>query len=236
MGADTPAEHLLRRLDADVARAVRERDRLVVAFSGGLASLVLVALVRKRCDVACEVLGLPGSADVEAAAVAEKFLDYPVRVIRPTPAQVLRVACSLATRETGLSTSEVLSVLPLVLLEVRHPDLRIVSGFGLTWDSPRVRSFLPSRSAVFPGLRPREAAPPPRVRLLGVADLLGLPETFSRASRRRPAEGSGVGPALRAAAHAERISLDRLLRVRTPLRENHERRATRVVSKSSAVD
>jgi hypothetical protein len=236
MGAETPAERLLRGLDADVARAVRGRDGVVLAFSGGLASLVLAALIRKRCDLRCEVIGLSRSADVEAAAVAEKFLDYPVRVVRPTAAQVLRAARSLASGVPAFPGSEALSLVPVVLVESRHPNGPVLSGFGLTWESPRVRSFLASRSVLFPGLRPRGAAPPPRARLLGVADLLGIPESFSRAARRRPSEGSAIGPALRAAAHAEHASLDRFLRTSAPVRDNHERRATRVIPKSSAVD
>ncbi len=236
MAADTPPGQLLRRLDAEVARAVRGQDRIVVAFSGGLASLVLAALVRKYCDMACEVVGLAGSADAEAAAVAEKFLDYRVRVIQPRPAQALRAARSLVVKHSSLSSAEALSLVPLALVMARHPGDRVLSGYGVTWESPRLRSWLPSASAVFPGLCSRAAAPPPRPRLLGVADLLGLPGSFSRAARRRPAEGSAVGPALRAMAHADGVSLDRLLHLRDSVRDNQKRKATRVVTKSSAVD
>ena len=236
MAADTPARRLLRRLDVDTARAVRARDPAVVAFSGGLASLVLVALIRKRCEMACEVVGLPGSSDVEAARVAEKFLDYRVRVVHPTPTQVLRTARGLVARGNGFSASEALSLVPLALVEARHPRQRVVSGFGLTWESPRVRSCLRRETARFPGLRAGGSLPPSRASLLGVADLLGLPESFSRAARRSPAEGSGVGPVVRAAAHADHMSLHRFLAIRASPRDNQKRRATRVIPKSSAVD
>lgn len=236
MAADTPAARLLRGLDADVTRTVRGQDHVVIAFSGGLASLLVAALIRKRGDIACEVVGLPRSADVEAAVVAEKFLDYPVEVVRPTPAQALRIARILAARDEGLSSSEVLSLVPLAIVEARHPRERVVSGFGLTWESLCVRSHLTFRAAAFPGLRARAPAPPPRARLLGVADLLGVPAAFSRAARRRPAEGSGIGPAVRAAAHAEHVSVDRLLRHRAPLRDYQKRRPTRVIRKSLHVD
>ncbi len=236
MAAHTPAGRLLRRLDADTSRAVLGQGRVVVAFSGGLASLVLAALIRKRCDMECEVVGLSGSSDVEAAAVAEMFLDYPVRVIRPSAAHVLRTARWIATRGGGLSAPEALSLVPLALVEARHPRQRVVSGFGLTWESPRVRSCLRAESARFPGLRTQAPASASRASLLGVADLLGLPDSFSRAARRSPAEGSAVGPAVRAAAHAEHVSLHRFLARAAPPYDNQKRRATRVISKSSAVD
>jgi len=221
MAAESPAGRLLRRLDADVTRSLDGRQRVVLAFSGGLGSLILAALVRKRCDLVCEVVGLPGSADAQAASVAETFLDYPIHTLRPTPANALRTVRAILAQNVAMSTSEALSLAPLLLVEAHHPRDRILSGFGLTWGSARVRSFLASRSAVVPGLRIRATAPPPRARLLNVADLLGLPDTFSRAARRSPAEGSGVGPAIRALAHAESVSLARFLRPRLPFHENH---------------
>jgi len=227
MGADTPAERLLRRLDCDVQRAVAGQDRMVLAFSGGLASLILAALVRKRCDVVCEVVGLRGSADAESAGVAEKFLDYAVRTVRPSPTWVLRSARAIAATDAALSAAEVLSLVPLVHVEARHPRERVLSGFGLTWESPRTRSFLRSRSALLPGIQARTVVP--RTRLLGVADLLGLPESFSREARRSPAEGSGIGPAIRALAHAEHASVARLLAVHVPRRDYHGRAAARVI-------
>ena len=236
MGADTPTEGLLRRVDSDIRRAVAGQERAIIAFSGGLASLILAALVRKRCDVTCEVVGLPGSADAESAVVAEKFLDYPVRIVRPAPMNVLRAARAIVSADARLSPPAALSLVPLALVEARHPRERILSGFGLTWDSSPVRSFLRSRSTILPGLQARTAAPPSRFRLLRVADLLGLPESFFRAARRTPAEGSGIGPSIRAMAHAEHASVARLLASGIPLHDYHGRAATRVIPKSSPVD
>jgi hypothetical protein len=221
MGAAPRPAPLLRRLDSDVARAVDGQARVVLAFSGGLASLVLAALIRKRCDLVCEVVGLRGSADVQAAVVAEKFLDYPVRVLHPTPAQVLRTVRAIMSDDVRLSSAEALSLVPLALVEGRHPKRRVLSGFGLTWESARVRSFLASEPALFPGLRARAASPPTRGRLRSIADLVGLPTSFSRAARRSPAEGSAVGPAIRALAHAEHQSVERFLRLRSSLRDYH---------------
>lgn len=235
MGSGTPAQALLRRLDRELARTVPPRGPVVIAYSGGLASLLLAALIRKRAEIHCEVLGLPGSADAQAAVVAETYLDYPVHVVRATPAQVLRSAQRLVAQD-AMPPESAVSLVPLALIEARHPRTRVVSGFGLTWDSPPVRAFLDSDRSLSPGLRARGVAPPPRSQLLAIADLLGLPEAFSRAARRRPAEGSAVGPLLRAAAHAQHTSLDRLLRGLGPPRDNQQRRATRVVPKSLPVD
>ncbi len=236
MDAGSSGERLLHRIDAEVAQVARKTRGPVLAYSGGLASLILAALLRKRVDLDCEAVGLRGSSDVEAARVAEKFLDYPVRLVRPSAAAALRAARSIALRDPALTAADVVALVPLVLLEGRHPHARVVGGFGLTWESAGVRAFLAEEPAILPGFRPRAPAAPPRARLLEVADLLGLPESFSRAARRRPAEGSAVGPSIRSAAHAEHVSLERLLRPRSSVRDYQERKATRVIPKSSPVD
>lgn len=212
MGAERAANVLLRRLEADVARAAADRPRLVLAFSGGLASLLLAACARKRCDLLCEVVGFPGSADAEAAVVAQSFLDYPVRVLRPRPTEALHVARALLSSDARLSVAEAVSLVPFALVEARHRGSRVLSGFGMTGDSAAIRRVLLARSTLHPGLRPRGNSVPSRAALLGAADLLGIPEPFSRGARRSPSEGSGVGPALRALSHAERTTVSRLLR------------------------
>lgn len=223
MGAERAARALVRRLEFDVARATSGERHVVLAFSGGLASVLLAATARKRCDVRCEVLGFPGSADLEAATVAQTFLDYPVHRVRPTPREALRMACSVLSSDRRLTVAEAVSLVPLALVEARHRDETVLSGFGMTWSSVRVRRALVARPSRHPGLDRRGPSAPSRVSLLGIADLLGIPESFSRAARRSPAEGSGVGPSLRALAHEEKTTVARLVERLSRDSDYHER-------------
>ncbi len=210
MPRDGAASRAVVRLDSHVARVVGGRNAVVLAFSGGLASLVLAALVRKRCDLECVVVGMPRSADAEAAAVAQKFLDYPVRVVEPTGPAVLRAARSLRRSAPALSVAEVLSLLPSALVREDRSKNPVLTGMGLKARGAPLRSFLEGWSAQSPGLGMRLDRSS-RVALRALADEVGLPESFTQAAPRRPLEGSGIGPVLREMARAQGGSLARLV-------------------------
>ena len=220
MRGDGRAARALSRLDAEVARAIQGRPRMVLAFSGGLASLVLAALARKRCDVTSVVVGFRGSADVQAALVAQSFLDYPVTVVRPTEAQVWKAAQGIRASSPYLPVLEVLDLLPLALVERSRSDQRVVSGFGLTARTATLRRALKVRTVSTPGFG-LPAARSPRASLARLAAAAGLPESFILAAPRSPREGSGIGPILRARAHARHVSLARLLASPVAPRDNH---------------
>ena len=210
MRGNEAAARALSRLDADVARAVSGRSPVVLAFSGGLGSLLIAALARKRCDLHCVVVGTRGSADVEAARVAQKFLDYPVTVLRPPLRQALDLARQICASQPRVAPSEALSLLPLALVEARHPHALVLSGAGLTARTLTMVRALGDRASFAPGLRlrlPRSR----RLPLVRMAEAAGLPESFVRAAPRTPLEGSGVGPILRAMAHRRHMSLPRLV-------------------------
>lgn len=223
------------RLDREVTRMIGTHDPVILAFSGGLGSLLVGALARKRCDLHCIVVGGRGAADVEAAMVARKFLDYPVGVLSPKPRDVLQMVREIRTAEPDLSLSEAVSLVPLALVEREHPAARVLSGFGLTARSPVLRRALGHRDALSPGLRMRFSRSA-RVPLFRMAEAVGLPESFVRAAPRSPSEGSGIGPALRAFAHSKKISLGRLFAADGLASDNHEPRPRRLVPKSSDVD
>lgn len=235
MPAALAATEAVARLDREVARMLGTRDRAVLAFSGGLGSLLIAALARKRCDLLCVVVGFRGAADVQAAVVAQKFLDYSVAVLSPAPRGALQVAREIRAAEPGLSPFEAASLVPLALVEQGHPSARVLSGFGLTVRTPALRRALGHRGALSPGLRMRFSRST-RVPLFRMAEAVGLPESFVRAAPRTPPEGSGVGPALRALAHSREISLGRLLGASGQVSDNQEPRAKRLVFKSSDVD
>lgn len=209
MAAGGPAGRLLARVDADLARAFRDRDAAVLAFSGGLASLIVAALARKHGDLRCAVVGTPNAADAIAALVARDFLDYPVDLLPPSVPEVLRATRAIGSSNPRLTVAEALSIVPLALVEARCADRLVLSGFGLAPRSPAVGRHLLGMAVLSPGLR--RTAAPPRSLLLRAARELALPDGFALASRRIPAEGSGIGPALRAAGHARHVSVGRLV-------------------------
>ena len=210
MPAEGPAARLLARLEADVARSSRDQDAAVLAFSGGLASLVLAALARKRVELQCVVVGTRNAADVAAALVARDFLDHRVEVLMPTVSEVLDLARTIRSSDPRLAAPDLLSLIPLALVAARSPDRPVFSGFGLCPRSPAVRRHLLATSVRSPGLGRRTPALP-RSLLVRVARELALPDGFTGASRRIPLEGSGIGPALREAGHARHASVGRLL-------------------------
>jgi hypothetical protein len=235
MAADRPATRALVRLDADVARSIARRDRIVLSFSGGLGSLLVAAVARKRCDLRCVVVGLRGAADVEAATVAQKFLDYPVAVLRPTAERAWTVARTIRSLHPRLPLAEVLAMVPLALVEERHPHDPVLTGFGLTARTPSMRRALGSEIAWSPGLHLRISRSS-RVPLLRMAVDAGLPESFSRAAPRSPLEGSGLGPVLRALARSRKVSFERLLSLDARPDQSLRRPADRPDPKTPDVD
>lgn len=211
MGTERPVRQLLARLDSDLSRALAGRDHVVLAFSGGLGSLILAASARKHGDVHCVVVGMPRAADVDAALLAKDFLDYPVEVVSPDPEGILRVARSIHAAAPRLAPADVLSLVPLALVRERHADEPVLSGFGLVPRSAALHRHLVAANQRPPALRAGSASSPSRAVALRVAGELGLPAAFSHAARRTAAEGSGIGPVLRALGHARHASAARLL-------------------------
>lgn len=236
MGTEGPARRILARIDADVSRASSRRGRVVLAFSGGLASLVLAAVARKHGDMRCVVVGTRHASDVEAALVARFHLDYPVDVMRPGRARILDAARTVHAAHPRLAPADVLSIVPLVLVEERYPEARVLSGFGLSPRSAALQRYLAAALPRPPGLTRSAARPPPRRLVLRIAEDLGLPDPFALAARRTPAEGSGIGPALRALGHARHSSVARLLDADVPPRDYHGRPPSASVTKSSSFD
>ena len=235
MARDGPASRAVSRLDAAVARAVAGEEEPILAFSGGLGSLVVAALARKRCDLRFVVVGLRGSADVQAATVAHDFLDYRVSVLRPTRLEALCAARAIAAADPRLPLADVLALVPLVLVEAHHPSCAVLSGFGLTARDVPLRRALATRRRSCPGLGLSIAASP-RTPLLRIAEAIGLPESFILAAPRTPIEGSGIGPLLRAMAHAHKASLGRLISDDKLVSDYHKRPARPDVFKSLHLD
>ncbi len=203
-------DRVLARLDRELAAQFETRRRVVLAFSAGLASLVLAALARKHGELRCLVVGTRGAADLGAALVARDFLDYRLEVVTPSPASVLRTATGLRAAAPKLALAEILDLVPLALVEDRCPDAIVLSAFGLVRASPALRRHLAGRSSRAPALL-RAGEGPSRPAVLRMGRSIGLPDAFIGMGHRRPAEGSGIGPALRALGHGHHRSVAALV-------------------------
>lgn len=204
-------ERLLARLDAQVRSVLEPRHPTVVAFSAGLASLLLAAVARKHGDLRCVVVGTRRAADVGAAMVARDFLDYRLDVVTPTPASILETATKLRAEAPTLTLAEVLDLVPLAFVEAHRPEATVLSGFGLGPASTSLRRHTAGRPSRSPTLRQAEGGPS-RHLVVRLAREMGLPDAFIQMSHRRAAEGSGVGPTLRTLGHAHHRSVDALVR------------------------
>lgn len=197
MPAEGRARRVLQGIEA-VADAEAERGGpRLLAYSGGLACTLLAAVVRKRGEVRYFVAGVEGAADLEAAEVAETFLDYRMERIALSPDRARETAHALRLRYPRLRPLEAMDLVPIREVASRA-GAGVLAGFAQGPDSPTFSRALRDASVAMP-LRNRTAGLRgiSRADLAACARLLGLPPAFSEAPRRRPADGSGVREALR---------------------------------------
>ncbi|TLZ98257.1 MAG: hypothetical protein E6J97_07410 [Methanobacteriota archaeon] len=81
MASSRHVDAFVRRLEDEIAREVHGRNRVALAYSGGLASTLIAMIARKRCVLDCIVAGVDGSPDILAAKAAKAHLDYRVEYV-----------------------------------------------------------------------------------------------------------------------------------------------------------
>src|SRR5437879_12810218 len=81
MPEGTRVDAFVGRLEDRIAREVDGNDRVALAYSGGLSSMTIAMIARKRCHLTCFVAGREGAPDVEAAKVAKTYFDLRVEHI-----------------------------------------------------------------------------------------------------------------------------------------------------------
>jgi len=187
---------VLRRLEAAIADAVGGRERVRIAFSGGLASTVIAALVRKRAEMVCIVAGTKASPDVRAAEILKDFLDYRTEVVVLGRRDVERLLEDLRTRGRGLSSAECGSLVPLWAAR-SGADRHLVAGFGSQRMRPETRKVLADGGTVLPLVAATRGSPLDRSGLRAIAKLLGVPPGLVGVPRRPPARGAGIVEFLR---------------------------------------
>lgn len=203
---------LLRRLEAATTEITTGEERVGLAFSGGLKSLVLGSLLRKRTHVVAVVAGFRGCPDITSAGLAKQFLDFDLRIVILTRRNVLATAREIAAKEPALPLATVLDLIPIHHALARFPRGRIVFGLTPGRVEAAVRKALASPWMVLPLAGPSLRMEWGRAELASAGRLLGLPEAFLRQRARRPAVGSGVEPALRRLVQERRTTSQALLR------------------------
>ncbi len=211
MASPAGPERRLARLERLVDAAVAARRPTVMAFSGGLGSLVLGSVARKRTDLTCLVVTVGSAPDGDASERAHKFLDFRVRPLRVTANEALRFARERAGENPGLSPAANLASLPLALVLDAEPRATVLGGPR----SDRVLEALRPSAAARARLPIADLAGPRPVRrsdLAALGRLLGIPDAFLRMPARSPAVGSGVRAALDRLAGIRGTAPERLLR------------------------
>jgi hypothetical protein len=186
------ASAVVEQLEARIQSLLPERDKVALAYSGGLSSTLLAMLVRKRCDLHCFVAGVEGSPDVLAAKAARDHLDYRVEIVDLDAATRRRIMRDLRASRPSLSSTSVHALVPLAAVREKTLGRVLLTGFGARRLDARFASVLRTwrarspLSEISPGGIPRRA-------VLQIAALsLGLPIEWARIAHRAPAEGAGI--------------------------------------------
>src|SRR2546421_9896410 len=117
MGTPRGVLAFIERVEGRMADLLSEQTRVILAYSGGLASTLVAMVARKRCDLVCVVAGVDDSAAVRAAKAAKAHLDYRVQFVQPDIEGTRRIRDRIdtATRHMSATGVRALSLLRMVL-------------------------------------------------------------------------------------------------------------------------
>jgi len=189
-------EAFVRQVEAAIDAAVDGQGRPVLAFSGGLTSLLLAMVARKRSDLRCLVAGVEGSADITAAKGARDSFEYRVEVVPLDEAQVRTIAMELAADFSGLTGAQRSELIPLRAVLLRAPEAGVLAGFRGERHSVDVGRAAERFGVLVPLLHVMGGSVS-RETLRSAALYLGLPAAWARVGHRSPSDGAGVVPFLR---------------------------------------
>src|SRR5207244_12842681 len=103
----------VERLEGRMANLVSEETRVILAYSGGLASTLVAMVARKRCDLVCVVAGVEDSAAVRAAKAAKAHLDYRAQFVQPDIEGTRRLRQRINATTRHVSATAVRALLPV---------------------------------------------------------------------------------------------------------------------------
>src|SRR5207247_10410441 len=112
MGTPRGVLAFVERLEKRMADLLSEETRVILAYSGGLASTLVAMVARKRCDLVCVVAGVEDSAAVRGAKAAKAHLDYRVQFVQPDIEGTCRIRDRLSAGNAPMSATAVRALLP----------------------------------------------------------------------------------------------------------------------------
>ena len=199
MASSRRIDAFVRRLEQAIARELEGRDRVPLAYSGGLASTLVAMVARKRCALECVVAGVEGSPDVVAAKAAKLYLDYRIEHVIVTRDAAASIRARIEAAHPGLSAGDLDNLVPVHAAVERADGRTILSGFGLAPLRPAVVAALGDINVALPIRVASRGTSLSRLTLRRAAVDLGLPVPWARVAHRSPANGAGVRELLRSA-------------------------------------
>ena len=182
----------VRRLEEGITSLVDRRDRVALAYSGGLASTLLAMVARKRCDLECCVAGFGESADVRAAAAAKQHLDYRITTVLLDAAETRRIGERMRISWPNPLRDATTTLLPLAAVLERDKGQVWLAGFGSPRISPLIAAEMRRLEVRTPLVDVSGGRTLPRSLLRDAATFLGLPNEWARVRHRAPANGAGI--------------------------------------------
>jgi hypothetical protein len=213
VAAEGEAGRFIDRLETAIGEHVGAGRSVRLAFSGGLGSLLVAAVARKRCNLSCLIAATESAPDLERASVLRSYLDYHLEVVRLSADQSLAFARTIARDHPRWTAREILDAVPILAI-APNGGRGLLAGHGSRRVGVRARRWLAREGVVLPILASMPQSSATRPRLIAAGRVLGIPYDFLRVASRSPEVGSGIGLVMREEARRERVPLRDLLRPR----------------------
>ncbi len=210
MAAEGEAGRFVDRLEAAIGRRIGSGRSVQLAFSGGLGSLVVAAIARKRCDLSCLFAAADDAPDAARASVLQSYLDYRLEIVRPTPKEWIAMARRIGRDQPRWTVREILDAVPILAVTANRRG-GFLAGHGSRRAGHAVRRWL-AHLDVFVPIPASVRETGIRSHLIASGRVLGIPDEFLRVRPRSPEVGSGIGLLFREEARASRTSLGNLVR------------------------
>src|SRR5947208_1745199 len=167
MGTPRGVLAFVERLEGRMADLLSEETRVILAYSGGLASTLVAMVARKRCNLVCVVAGAEDSAAVRAAEAAKAHLDYRVQFVQPDIEGTCRIRDRISAGNAQISATAVRTLIPLRMVLEELPNQTILAGFGPRTLDAKIGTILKDWGVLCPLLDLARSQPLPRSLLRG---------------------------------------------------------------------
>src|SRR5438046_10529231 len=128
MGTPRGVLAFVERLERRMADLLSEETRVILAYSGGLASTLVAMVARKRCDLVCVVAGVEDSAAVRAAKAAKADLDSRVQFVQPDVEGTRRIRDRINAETRQVSGTAVRALIARRIVGAGLPNQRFIAA------------------------------------------------------------------------------------------------------------